>query len=99
MDELWSVFARQQNRRRRSVVPIIHRFGDDPELYTERRVVGGEKAGAVDQRLFVRLLVLVADIAPVASCVPLKELSGRLMGVFEDFEGTRRCDDLPERKL
>jgi hypothetical protein len=82
-----------------SIARIIDRFGDDPELCAERSAVSGKKAGAVQKSLIVRLTVLLAHLAPIASGVPLEKLFGRLTGLLESFEGSRRGDDLAEREF
>jgi hypothetical protein len=48
---------------------------------------------------FVRVSVFLAQLAPIAASVALKEFSSELSGLFKGFEGTGRGDDLAERKL
>jgi hypothetical protein len=94
-----SILGRQQNRRRCSLPRILDRFGDNPDFLAERRAVPRKNAGAVDESVVVRLTVFIADLAPVASGVPLEEVLSRLSGFFESFEGTGRGEDLAEREL
>ncbi|HUE12775.1 MAG TPA: hypothetical protein VMR25_01305 [Planctomycetaceae bacterium] len=47
--------------------------------------------------MLVRLSVFNAHVAPVALCVPLEELDGRLTGLLQSFESAGRGDDLAER--
>ena len=49
--------------------------------------------------MVVRLTVLMAHIAPIASGVTFDELDGRLTGLLECSEGTGRDDNTAERKL
>lgn len=75
---------------------IIDRLRDDPQLLADARAIGREKAGALDQGLVVESSVFIADLTPIASGVALKELSSRLSGFFERFEGTGRGEALTE---
>jgi len=94
-----SILAGQQNGRGRSIAGITSRFRNDPNHFTERRAVGREDSGTVDQGLIVRLPVFLAQIAPIASVVPLEEFSGWLTGLLKEFEGTGRGDDSADHKF
>jgi hypothetical protein len=86
-----SILAGQQNRRGSPLARIIGRCRDDPSLLSERRAVGGQQAGAVLKSLLVRLTVFVAQFAPVACCVPSKELVGCWTGwLFDRLAGGLR---------
>ena len=70
-------------------------FSDDIEAITGRRLVTTQQAGAVNQGVFVRLLVIGAEFfAPIAAVVAV-QITGK---VHIQREGTGRGVDLPKRE-
>jgi len=98
-DERVSVFGRQQNRCGYSMAGLVSRFGDDPDFLAERSPVRRQDARAFNEGMVVGLTVLIVEVAPIASDMPLKELDGRLTGFLEGFEGTGGDEQFAEKEL
>jgi hypothetical protein len=47
-------------------------FGDDPNLAAAAKMVGRQDSRAVNQGVFVGLLVVIGQIAPIADDMPVK---------------------------
>ena len=56
---------------------------DDPNLFARLQLVGRYDAGAVNQRLHVRVRVIFGNYAPVPMFVPIEELGRILTGLFD----------------
>jgi hypothetical protein len=91
-----SVFRRQERTARSATIVVISRFGDDPEALPFPGLVGTQDAAAVPHGGVVEAAVFVVPLAPLAGDMTSEELTGRLPGSLEGFEGTRGGDNAPE---
>jgi hypothetical protein len=86
------IFRQKQSRCR----PI--RLGNDPNAFSLPCLISRQQPIAIDQGVFVRLSIMLIDFSPIASNVPVEELSGTLTTSGQCVERTGRGDDLAERE-
>ena len=78
---------------------VVRRLGDDPEPLPLAGCVRRQDAAPIDHGSVIEAAIFVVEITPVAGEMPYEKLVGRLSGILEGFEGTRRGDDLTGMKF
>jgi len=73
---------------------VVSRLRDDPQPLPLAGCVRRQDAAPIDHGSVIEAAIFVVEVAPVAGEMPYEKLVGRVSGILEGFERTRRGDDL-----
>ena len=73
---------------------IVRRLRDDPQPLPLAGCVRRQDTAPIDHGNVIEAAVFLVEITPVSRQMPYEKLVGRLSGILEGIEGSRRGDDL-----